>query len=195
METFGVRDFSCWPVADPSDGYVRLSAAMTSAEIGVAVAAMVPDDLPQEPDKLLRGIVDAQRLYAHGGLRARDTDTGVSIAPSCCCDLEAWREWVSVLNGGEVWLGHSPAPWVEHVDGGVWIWSDGGLNDGGAPPPYELIEAPLDAVGAALDRAHQDLRGFLSAVSRWAQAVSPDAVGDLEAKLDTTLQITGRLGA
>ncbi|SDI74385.1 hypothetical protein SAMN05192558_12038 [Actinokineospora alba] len=199
IETFGTRHFSCWPVADPSDGFVRLSAEMTAAEIGVAVAALVPhevaDDLPQDPVKLLRGIIGAQDLIAPGGLRARDAGTGVSIAPSCCCGLETWRDWVSVLDGGQPWLGHSPAPWVEHVDDGVRIWSGGGLGDDDDAQPREQIAVPLDALSTALDRAHLNLFGFLSAVGRWAQALSPDTAGELEAKLDSSLQITGRLSA
>lgn len=197
IETFGTRGFTCWPVADPADGMVRLSAEMTAAEVGVAVAALVPgrlaDDLPPEAGSLVHAIIGTKTLIAPGGLRARDAKTGVSIAPSCCCGLESWREWASVREGGQPWLGHDPAPWVEHLDGGVRIWSDGGLGD--APPPVQRIESPLDAVDAALDQAHDDLRGFLTAVRRWAQILSPDTAGELEAKLDQSFRITGRLGA
>lgn len=199
IETFGTRDFACWPVADPSDGMVGLSAEMTAAEVGVAVAALVPAELADDPalaaDAMLRGVIGARTLIASGGLRARDAETGVSIAPSCCCGLETWREWSSVPDGGQPWLGHSPAPWVEHVDGGVRIWSDGGLGEDETPEPREQIAVPLDAFSTALDQAHLDLLGFLSAVRRWAQALSPDTAGELEAKLDTSLRITGRLSA
>ncbi|WP_156313234.1 hypothetical protein [Micromonospora sp. HK10] len=37
----------------------------------------------------------------------------MSVTPGCCAGLEDWREWTSVLDGGQPWLGHDPGPEVE----------------------------------------------------------------------------------
>jgi hypothetical protein len=106
--------------------------------------------------------------------------------------LEGWREWVLVLSGGQPWLGHSPSPWVEHFDGAVRIWPDGGMGED-FPPIAGTITAPLDTVAALLHAAHQDLRGFLSVARRWVQEIAPSVAGDLTAKLDEGFQITRNL--
>lgn len=82
-------------------------------------------------------------MFVPGGLLARDTETGVSIPPSCCCGLEDWREWVSVPRGGQPWLGHSPTPWIEHLDGAVRIWPDGGMGKGRPPADRAITPGPV----------------------------------------------------
>src|SRR5687767_16032988 len=114
---------------------LHLSASMSAPQVGAAMATLASygdgdaGDGPREVAAALRAIVEKERMIAPGGLLARDTETGVVIPPSCCCGLEEWREWVSVPSGGRPWLGHSPAPWIEQLDGTVRIWPDGGLGE------------------------------------------------------------------
>jgi hypothetical protein len=174
---------------------LHVSANMSAQEVGAAMAALHPHGLdeadggPREITSVLRAIAEAKCLIVPGGLLARDTETGVRIPPSCCCGLEDWREWVSVPSGGQPWLGHSPAPWVEHFDGAVRIWPDGGMGED-CPSTDRAITAPLDAVTAQLHTAHQDLRGFLDAASQWAHDLAPSMASEVTAKLDEAFLIT-----
>ncbi|RSM34832.1 hypothetical protein DMA12_46615 [Amycolatopsis balhimycina DSM 5908] len=190
--------FTLWPVtARAGRSLIRVSAGMSPLDVGTVIAALHPRGSDASAARLhdavavLRAIIEADCLIAAGGLLARDTLTGVAIPPSCCCGLESWREWTAVPHGGQPWLGHSPAPWVEHLGNAVRIWPDGGLGE--APPPIErAITAPLDVFAAQLHTTHQDLLGFLDAATQWAHDFAPGMAGDLAAKLDDSFAITER---
>ncbi|MEV6641501.1 hypothetical protein [Amycolatopsis sp. NPDC051371] len=176
---------------------IRVSAGMSSHDVGAAMAALLPggSDVSAaracEVSAALRAVIESDRLIAAGGVLARDTLTGVVIPPSCCCGIEGWREWTTVPQGGQPWLGHSPSPWVEHLDNAVRIRPDGGLGED--PPPIEhAITAPLDEVAAQLHSAHQDLLGFLDAATRWVHDLAPGMAEDLAGKLDGSFAITER---
>jgi hypothetical protein len=195
IDSADAAGFTLWPIGERA--LIHLSAGMSPQEVGTVVAALRPRC--HEPAgagshdiaAALRAIIEADCLIAAGGVLARDTQTGVVIPPSCCCGLEGWREWTTVSEGGQPWLGHSPAPWVEHLGNVVRIWPDGGLGED--PPPIDrTITAPLDAVTAQLHSAHRDLVGFLDAVTRWAHDLAPGMAGDLAAKLDDSFSITER---
>ncbi|MEV6757647.1 hypothetical protein [Streptomyces sp. NPDC051214] len=38
-------------------------------------------------------LLTAECVVAPGGLRVRDTDSGVTVQPGCSCGLENWRDW------------------------------------------------------------------------------------------------------
>ncbi|WP_372661103.1 hypothetical protein [Amycolatopsis kentuckyensis] len=198
IDAAGAAGFTLWPItARAGRPLIRVSADMSPLDVGTVMAALRPQGSDataahsRDAVAVLRAIVEADRLIAAGGLLARDTRTGVAIPPSCCCGLESWREWTDVPRGGRPWLGHSPAPWVEHLDNAVRIWPDGGLGED--PPPIEhAITAPLDVVTAQLHSTNQDLLGFLDAADRWAHDLAPGLAGDLVAKLDGSFAITER---
>jgi hypothetical protein len=200
IDTATAAGFALWPAAAPAHAsMLHVSANMSVQEVGAVMAALHPHGLedakdgPSEITSVLRAIAETECLMVPGGLLARDTETGVRIPPSCCCGLEDWREWVSVPSGGQPWLGHSPAPWVEHRDGTVRVWPDGGMGEG-RPAADRAITAPLNAVATQLHTAHQDLRGFLDATSQWVQDLAPTVSSELVAKLDESFQITQHLG-
>ncbi|TCO54269.1 hypothetical protein [Actinocrispum wychmicini] len=195
VDTSTTTGFALWPVATPpADRVLHVSANLSTQEVGTAMAALAAhhlDDAHAVTD-VLDELVQAECLIVSGGLLARDTRTGVTIPPSCCCGLEGWREWAGALDGGKPWLGHSPAPWIEHLDGALRIWPDGGMGED-LPRVDRTITASLDSVTGQLRRAHQDLRGFLHAVSRWVQDRAPHAATRVIAKLDKSFQITDNL--
>jgi hypothetical protein len=84
----------------------------------------------------------------------------------------------------------SPAPWVEHLDGAVRIWADGGMGKKQAGVG-RAITASLEAVTGQLDSVRRDLCGFLDAVARWTQDLAPAMAGEVTAKLDQGFSITG----
>ncbi|MFJ9778733.1 hypothetical protein ACIRSS_04065 [Amycolatopsis sp. NPDC101161] len=190
--------FTLWPTTAPAGrSLIRVSAGMSVLDVGTVMAVLhsrCSDAAAAHPDDVvaaLRAIVETDCLIASGGLLARETQTGVVIPPSCCCGLESWREWTAVPDGGQPWLGHSPAPWVEHLDNAVRIWPDGGLGED-LPPIERAITAPLDVVSAQLHTAHQDLLGFLDAATRWARDLAPGLAVNLVAKLDGSFAIAGQ---
>jgi hypothetical protein len=176
VEAWAAKGFTAWPVSarlDP-EGLV-LSGELGSADVGtvMAVIAVYNDIAPYGEDdhpgalRLIQRITQADTLMAPGGLRVRDTATGLTVSPSCCCGLEDWQEWNQVAAGQSPWLGHSPAPWVEHVGQKIRIWPDGGVVEvppGGATP----IEIPVSDLPDLIASAHKQLQDFLDLIEPWA---------------------------
>jgi len=109
---------------------------------------------------------DATRILS-GGLMARKGD--FLIEPSCCCGLEGWREWYSLLDGtGSPWLGHDPSPWVEAKDGKLVLHTN-------EDEQAETLTVPADELAAALDQARADLEAFAAVLRAW---ISREGVPD-----------------
>jgi hypothetical protein len=130
---------------------------------------------------LQTAILEAESLILPGGLQASLGHQ--QISPSCCCGLEGWREWEDVLEGGFLWLGHDPAPWVELSSDVVRVWSDG-TSDAFA------IAFERRRFERELARASEELRAFLRRANAWARTAG---FGDAEAvcrKLDACFAIS-----
>ena len=183
IETWDARGFTAWPVsAYAGSEDLALSGMLELADIGTAMAVIAvynqshiappgeQDDRPS-PARLIQRIIQAESLIAPGGLRVRDTATGLTVSPGCCCGLENWQEWNQVITGQSPWLGHGPpAPWVQHLGHGIRVWPDGGDEPpNAAPPPSTIpIEIPLSDLPGLIARAHQHLQGFLDLLEPWA---------------------------
>ena len=155
-----------------------LSGRMTQDD----VSAVLADIAEYNGDDGLRGLIGQECLIMAGGLLVRDTTTGVVIEPGCCCGLEDWRDWQDLLDGGAVWLGHSPDPKLDVVDGIARMWPDEDHTDGPA------CELPLAELPGHLARVRGELMGFLELVRRWA----PDG-DELAAALDEHFRISAPL--
>ncbi|WP_318218799.1 hypothetical protein [Streptomyces sp. SCL15-6] len=129
----------------------------------------------------------AERVIAPGGLRIRDTASGVTVAPGCCSGLEDWRDWLGLVNGEEPWLGHDPTPHIEHLGAKVRLWPD---ED---PSEKSFIDLPLDQLPELLGSVRDQLVGFLAAVEAWAAQHAPALAARLVAKLDEDLAISAPL--
>ncbi|MGW3352627.1 hypothetical protein ACWDA3_55850 [Nonomuraea rubra] len=198
LDADGTADFTAWPVAGPPEGgVVVLSGQMSPAEVGTAMAVIFRyGDLPAAPvndlHRLLdRHLADAEALIAPGGLRVRDTATQAEILPGCCCGLENWREWRSLLRGEPIWLGHSPGTELEFVGGVVRLRQESG--PGSLPASQHEVEIRLDDFPALLATAHLQLKGFLGLVRRWASETSPRAADRLVAILGENFDINAPL--
>jgi hypothetical protein len=182
IETWDARGFTAWPVGagiGPQD--LVLSGALAPADIGTAMAVIAvynhgqftppgeEDDHPTAA-RLIQRLIEADALIAPGGLRVRDTATGLTVNPGCCCGLENWQEWNQVITGQSPWLGHGPpAPWVEHLGHAIRVWPDGGDGPPSAAPTGTLpIEIPISSLPGLIATAHQQLRGFLDLLEPWA---------------------------
>jgi hypothetical protein len=176
VETLAAKGFTAWPVGthlDP-EGLV-LSGELRSVDVGTVMAVIADynhiapsseDDHPG-PARLIQRITQADTLIAPGGLRVRDTATGLTVSPSCCCGLETWQEWNQVAAGQSPWLGHSPTPWVEHLGHKIRIWPDGG--DEAVPPAGATpIEIPVRDLPDLIASAHKQLQDFLDLIEPWA---------------------------
>ncbi|MGW6061665.1 hypothetical protein [Streptomyces sp. NPDC055189] len=126
-------------------------------------------------------------VVAPGGLRLRDTETGVTALPGCCNGLENWRDWLDLLDGEEPWLGHDPTPGVEHLGATVRLWPDGDDREG-IP-----ILLPLAQLPALLRSVQEQLVGFLSSVEEWTTRYAPPLATAVAAKLSEDLAIGGPL--
>lgn len=124
------------------------------------------------------------RVIAPGGIRSRDTSTGVTAPPGCCFGLENRRDWLDLMNGEEPWLGHDPTPRTEHTGATVRLWPDAEHPDG---LPVEL---PLARLPELLGSVHAQLVAFLASVGEWATRYAPPLADALVAKLDEDLAIT-----
>lgn len=200
IEVSAAEGFAGWPVSVPAGSrLLPLTGGLTAREVGTFMAALAPRRQegnarkPRQAAALLRKIITVDCLIVAGGLLVTDTATGLSIAPGCCCGLEDWRGWSGILSGGAPWLGHDPAPWIEHADGLVRLWPDGGMSGVRPPADQAIIIEPQDLPGL-LDGVHRDLIGLLDPVEDWARDIAPALAGELVGKLDDSFHITRPIG-
>ncbi|SDW43518.1 hypothetical protein SAMN05421504_101571 [Amycolatopsis xylanica] len=182
--------FRHWPVADqPPDDLIVLSGDLAEPEVGKAIAAIAEYNQREagSPDafSLLRALAGSERVVVSGGLRARDTTTGVTIEPGCCCGLEDWRDWFYLVHGAEPWLGHDPEPKLEFGPGVARLWPDAD-REATAPP----LEIPLADLPARLAAIQRDLRDFVGLVRKWAEPYGPALAADLAAALDDQFHVS-----
>ena len=199
LETYEAADFALWPVADPpAERLLTLSGDLSPLEVGTAVAALAcyNDDAgehrsPESSVELLHRLASAETVIAPGGLRIRDTTTGVTVEPGCCFGLENWRDWLGLFDGEEPWLGHDPTPGVEYAGPLVRLWPDAERL-----PSGPAIELPLTGLPGLLTSVRAHLTGFLGLVEQWAVPDMPAALtARLVTKLDESLTATAPLGA
>ncbi|MFC7328003.1 hypothetical protein [Marinactinospora rubrisoli] len=185
-----------WPTASrPADGFLRPRAGMPAAEVGLAVYRLAEGTGPGDPftagpRSAVVALLETDRLAVPGGIEVVDRVSGVRVRPGCCCGLEDWREWLTVPDGGEPWLGHGPGPRVERAGDDVRIWPDAGRGESPAGGHVRLRSA---AVRRLLRAVHADLCGFRLAVRTWAADVVPDLADALTNRIDRDLRIGPRL--
>ncbi|MFE7753087.1 hypothetical protein [Streptomyces sp. NPDC057428] len=193
VETYDAADFTLWPTAAPnSDRLLGLSDQMSPLEVGTAMAVLTScghdDSDDPAPDteagtQRIQNLLNVDLVIAPGGILLQDTATGVVIAPGCCFGLESWRDWLGLMHGEEVWLGHDTAAHVEHQGTLVKVWPD---TD---PPTKTPIELPLAALPDLLQTVHDKLHGFLTLAEQWAFRYAPALAPALIAKLNEDLDI------
>ncbi|MFJ6465723.1 hypothetical protein ACIQM0_32645 [Streptomyces sp. NPDC091387] len=196
LETADAANPVPWPVtALPPCTFLALSGHMPESDAGAAMALLTdwfatdPDDSGRVPDaaERVRRLIACDRVVASGGLRVRDAATGVTVNPGCCCGLEDWREWLRLLDGDPVYLGHDPTPRAEADGQVIRLWPDGG--DGTERPEAQPVRLPVSELPGVLRSVRTDLRGFLALAARWADRYVPSQAGELMAKLDADLEI------
>lgn len=116
------------PLVDgPAPQFVELGANTPHGEVLLALSLLSTYGHDERPASAAE-LADDFPTIAPGGLAASDGAT--TVHPSCCCGLEGWREWSTLLQGGaSPWLGHDPSPWVERVGGEFVVWAEGGLGE------------------------------------------------------------------
>ncbi|MFI7427934.1 hypothetical protein ACIBPB_13180 [Micromonospora sp. NPDC049836] len=173
-------------------GWLTLGPQCPTQEIELflaSLAAQLDVEPPGGRDQVVDTLLGEELLLAAGGLRLHDTATGASVTPGCCAGLEDWREWASVLDGGQPWLGHDPGPEVEVCGALIRVWQHGGPRRSG--PVVEFAGADLPGL---LARVHADLVGFLDRLDAWTRTAGLDARGTaLAAAIDRDFQISAPL--
>lgn len=199
LETYEARDFTIWPVAGHPEGrFLSLSADLSPRQVGTAMAVLTTYNkgLPRKRGERLavdgmhqvRRLLTAECVVAPGGLRVRDTVTGVTASPGCCFGLESWRDWLDLLKGEEPWLGHDPAPQAEHVGEVIRLWPDAARQEG---LPIDIPRAELRGL---LGGVRGDLAGFLNSAERWASCRFAPVTAALVATLDESLAVSAPWG-
>ncbi|MQT02383.1 hypothetical protein [Streptomyces jumonjinensis] len=193
VETYDVADFALWPTAAPgADRLLVLSGQMSPLEVGTAMAVLTScgqgDSDDPAPDteagiRRIQSLLSVDLAIAPGGILLLDTATGGVIAPGCCFGLESWRDWLSLMNGEELWLGHGTVAHVERQRTLARVWPD---TD---PPAKAPIELPLAELPDLLQTAHDKLNGFLALAEQWASRYAPALAPALITKLDEDLNI------
>ncbi|MFI0242989.1 hypothetical protein [Streptomyces sp. NPDC016845] len=194
LETYDAADFALWPVADsPTDHLLALSGRLSGREIGTAMAVLTSyntsdDEAPARGPETSTGqvsqLLSTDQVIAPGGIRIRETSTGVTAPPGCCFGLENWRDWLEFMDGEEPWLGHDPAPRIEHTGTTVRLWPDAEHPDG-LP-----IELPLAQLPALLSSVQAQLVAFLTSVEEWATRYVPPLADVLVTQLDEDLAVS-----
>ncbi|MGW5738456.1 MULTISPECIES: hypothetical protein [Streptomyces] len=194
LETHGAEGFVLWGVAEPSEErLLRLSGDLSERQVGTAMAVLAEygkgPRVPGENDardgmELVRRLVAAECVVAPGGLRVRDTATGVTVLPGCCFGLENWRDWIELLDGGEPWFGHDPEPHAEHLGAVIRMWPDA------AHPEATPVDIPRAELRRLLGSVQDDLVAFLNSVQGWASCRFACLAPALIARLDEGLGVT-----
>lgn len=198
LEIFAADDFVLWPVGEhASYGYLVLNGELTPAEVGTAVMRIAecndfePEEehgpCPTDPlGAFLHGLLTMPDLFAAGGFRVTDNATGtVFVEPGCCNGLEAWRDWLEVLDGtGCAYFGHDPSSVAERVGDSVRLTLDAHAKDGSP-----VIELPAAQVRTLVAGAQQDLRDFLGVAGNWAEKHLPTHAAAVAAALARALDL------
>lgn len=204
IETSDAREFTAWPVsARLGSEELVLSGELAPADIGTVIAVIAvynhdhitppgAEDNHLAPARLIQRITQAESLIAPGGLRVRDTATGLTVKPGCCCGLEDWPEWNQVAAGHSPWLGHNPAPWTEHLGHAIRVWPDGGDETPNAAPPAGVlpVEIPASDFPRLIAGAHQQLQGFLDLLEPWAIRLAGPTASSLGPALATQFHVS-----
>lgn len=171
-----------WPIANLAPfTYAHVHAGMGHARVGSAMARIVSENVEFAPGAGVHAVLDALLVgepCISGGLRVRGPGHP-GVEPSCCSDLSDWREWERLLSTGESpWLGHDPAPWAEVAGDTVYVWPDGCFNTPRSRPgpPVRLLASDIRS---ELEVVESELRGFVQAVSQWAEQQSYRRVAEL----------------
>ncbi|MEU6632117.1 hypothetical protein ABZ905_28130 [Streptomyces parvus] len=194
LEIYDAPDVALWPVADSSnDHLLPLSGRLSEREIGTAMAVLtsynksddgVPARGPETSAGQVSQLLTADQVIAPGGIRIRETSTGVTAPPGCCFGVENWRDWLEFMDGEEPWLGHGPARRTEHTGTTVRLWPDAEHLDG------LTIELPLAQLPELLSSVQAQLVAFLASVREWATRYAAPLADALVTKLDEDLVIT-----
>ncbi|GLY07814.1 hypothetical protein [Actinoplanes sp. NBRC 101535] len=195
-------DCPFWP-AEQTGFTVAVPRTPTSQQVGAVVWALIgravtADDVSITAANAAEAIdgylACADEDYAPGGLRVRDGD--VVIDPGCCVGLDEWRDWLRVIDGAVIDLGHDPDPLIEHRGPVIRVWKDCGQRSfGQVPGPDEPhVDVPRHVLPNLLGAVQQDLAGFLTALRPWVQGIRADLADPLVAAVDRRLQISAPLG-
>jgi hypothetical protein len=191
-------DCPFWPV-EPGEFYLAVPRTPTLGQVGALAWALVARGVTDADGEVVAsdavGVVevflagDADEFHAPGGLRV--AGGGVVVEPGCCFGLEEWRDWLDVLDGQVVWLGHSPDVQVQQLGPVVRVWRDEALVD----PKFTgaHVDVPRDALPGLLRDVRLDLTGFLDALGTWARHVVPDQADRFITTVDHRLRITAAL--
>ncbi|GAA4595732.1 hypothetical protein BJY16_001775 [Actinoplanes octamycinicus] len=195
-------DCPFWP-AEQTDFYFAVPRMPTSQQVGAVVWTLIgrsvtADDLSITATDAVEAIEEYLTCddgdFAPGGLRVGDDN--VVIDPGCCVGLDEWRDWLRVIGGEVIDLGHDPDPLIEHRGPVVRVWKDGGQLPAGSVlgPDKPHIDIPRHNLPDLLGAVQQDLAGFLTALHPWAQGIRSDLADALAAAMDRRLQISEPLG-
>lgn len=194
-------DCPFWPVEQTAFTFA-VPRAPTSQQVGAVVWTLIGRSVTAADLSITAtGAAEALEKYlacddddfAPGGLRVSEDD--VVIHPGCCVGLDEWRDWLRVIEGEAIDLGHDPDPLIEHRGPLLRVWKDGGqLPSGtGIDPDEPHIDIPRDSLPNLLTEVQQDLAGFLTALHPWAQTIRTDLATPLAVAIDRRLQITAPL--
>jgi hypothetical protein len=162
--------------ADADAPWIRLDHAASDDDIVrvLGVLAACNDADGPTPEASIARLRARDVLLLPGGLAAAIGDE--TIAPSCCCGLEQWRDWEDLLRGGEsLWLGHDPTPTLERHGDRFVLWAD--VPDVHRPPL--ALHFDTTALATALACVEQDLRDFCTRMSEALSDRMPHIADDV----------------
>jgi hypothetical protein len=191
-----------WPTEE-TDFYLAVPRRPTSQQVGTVVWTLIArgvsaDDLSITATEAAAVIEEYLTCddgdFASGGLRV--SDDNVVIDPGCCVGLDEWRDWLGVISGKMIDLGHDPDPLIEHRGPVLRVWKDVGQLPSGPTfdPDEPHIDIPRPALPNLLGAVQQDLAGFLTALHPWARGIRADLADPLAAAVDRRLRISAPLG-
>jgi len=111
-------------VSFPKDSsFIILDENSTENDISLLVGSLLSFNDLCLNDEFIEALLKNDELALVGGIAFKQNET--IIYPSCCADIQDWREVIEGVKKGETsWLGHDPSPWFEFQEDQITLWSD-----------------------------------------------------------------------
>jgi hypothetical protein len=111
-------------VSFPEDeNFIVLDENVSGNDIALLIGSLLSLNELHLNNEFIEALHKEDELALVGGLIFQKED--IIIGPSCCADLQGWREIVEGVRSEKTsWMGHDPAPWFEFSGDDIILWSD-----------------------------------------------------------------------
>lgn len=148
-------------------GFIILDEKTSFNETGLFIGSLLAFNYLSLDSKFVEHLFIEEELALVGGLQFEKS--GVMIGPSCCADMQDWKETVNeIIDHHSPWMGHDPSPWFEFKNSDIILWSD----EKDISNLYS-IQTFQEEFENSIKIAENQLKKFLTNFEKWATKYYP----------------------